>query len=225
MNVANDECLLTNIDTPGSGGPTQKVVRHMHTPTRSVDVDYSTTTHAHQPRTGQRPDGPAKRTTTGGESCDNQPPSAISPATSHHAPADRDRADPASFAGRLNRLFNTIRPPGRGPLRDAEARRELETRGHQMSAPYLSQLRSGARTNPHPKTIRHLADLFGVRPEYFTGEDPDYTALIDAELQWLALAHDPDVRRIVSGLLELRPAGREGILRAIESGNASPLSG
>lgn len=93
-----------------------------------------------------------------------------------------------------------------------------------MSAPYLSRLRSGIRANPHPKTISQLADLFGVRPEYFTGQDPAYTALIDAELRWLDLAYDPDVRRIVTGLLELPLEVREDIPRTIDLRRASSES-
>ena len=131
---------------------------------------------------------------------------------------DRNPIEPTSFAGRLNRLFDTIYPPGRGPLRSSEVRFELESRGQQMSAPYLSQLRSGCRTHPHPNTIGQLAVLFGVRPEYFTGQDPAYTQLMEAELHWLDLAHDPDVREITSALLGLPPEVREDILRAAESG-------
>lgn len=88
-----------------------------------------------------------------------------------------------------------------------------------MSAPYLSQLRNGVRANPHPKTIRQLADLFGVRPEYFTGQDRAYTTLMEAELHWLDLANDPDVRHITSALLELPPNLREDVLRSAESGD------
>jgi hypothetical protein len=63
---------------------------------------------------------------------------------------------------------------------------------------------------------------FGVRPEYFTREDPDYAELIDTELRWLDLARDADVRRIVTGLLELPPHVRDDILRATATRMASP---
>ena len=53
-----------------------------------------------------------------------------------------------TFAARLNRLFDTVYPPGRGPHTSAEVIAALKAEGVTMSAPYLSQLRSGNRTNP-----------------------------------------------------------------------------
>lgn len=194
----------------------------MHSPVLPSDIGCSTSAHGWNPATRQSPDAPIDEPAAEAESGDTGEPIIVSSATVHRHATDRHRVDPTSFAGRLNRLFDAIRPPGLGPLRDADARRELEMRGHQMSAPYLSQLRSGIRANPHPKTIRQLADLFGVRTEYFTREDPDYAELIDAELRWLDLAHDPDVRRIVTGLLELPPNVRDDILRTIDARVASP---
>ena len=59
-------------------------------------------------------------------------------------------SDPLSmtFAARLNRLFDTVYPPGRGAHTSAEVIAALKAEGVTMSAPYLSQLRSGNRTNP-----------------------------------------------------------------------------
>ncbi|MFE1594181.1 helix-turn-helix domain-containing protein [Nocardia sp. NPDC058705] len=45
--------------------------------------------------------------------------------------------------------------------------RMLQAAGHSISAPYLSQLRSGNRDNPSPKTVAALAEYFQVTPEYF----------------------------------------------------------
>lgn len=53
-----------------------------------------------------------------------------------------------TFAARLNRLFETVYPPGRGAHTSAEVIAALRSEGVTMSAPYLSQLRSGNRTNP-----------------------------------------------------------------------------
>lgn len=189
----------------------------MHSSVQPSDMDSTPQQEAQEPRTGQNNDLPTNGPAANGTPRDADAASAISSATLQPHAQSRHRVDPTSFASRLNRLFNTIRPPGAGPLRDADACRELEARGHQLSAPYLSQLRRGIRANPHPKTIRQLADLFGVRPTYFTGTDPDYAELIDAELRWLDLAHDPDVRRIVTGLLDLPPNVRAEILRIIDA--------
>ena len=61
-----------------------------------------------------------------------------------------------TFAARLNRLFDTVYPPGRGPHTSAEVIAALKSEGITMSAPYLSQLRSGNRTNPSVATMAAL---------------------------------------------------------------------
>ena len=125
-------------------------------------------------------------------------------------------ADPATFAERLNRLFDNVRPPGGEPTSNAAVVHALSARGFQISAPYLSQLRNGVRSHPDPDAVGHLAWFFGVRRAYFTDEDRAYSRRIDQELYWLALAHDQDVRRITSALLELPADVREEMLCAAE---------
>ena len=72
-----------------------------------------------------------------------------------------------TFAARLNRLFDTVYPPGRGPHTSAEVIAALKAEGITMSAPYLSQLRSGNRTNPSSATMAALANFFRIKPAYF----------------------------------------------------------
>jgi transcriptional regulator with XRE-family HTH domain len=106
-----------------------------------------------------------------------------------------------TFSARLNRLFDTVYPPGRGPHTSAEVIAALKAEGITMSAPYLSQLRSGNRTNPSSATMAALANFFRIRPAYFT--DDDYYEKLDKELSWLLVTRDEGVRRVavrVSGL-------------------------
>lgn len=203
----------------GRAGDTARVVRHMDT---SIQLN-AAGVKSSSDLADRRPTEESMASANSPHPADVRHHSGDEVLVSHiakqrHA-SDRRRLEPTSFASRLNRLFETIHPPGGGPLRDSDVRRELEAHGQHMSAPYLSQLRSGVRVHPHPKTICQLADLFGVRPEYFTGQDRAYTALMEAELHWLDLADDPDVRRITSALLELPPDLREDILRSAESGD------
>jgi transcriptional regulator with XRE-family HTH domain len=114
-------------------------------------------------------------------------------------------------------LFDTIRPPGRGPLRNYEVLKALRVRGIEMSAPYLSQLRAGRRSHPSLDMLRPLADFFGVSVAYFTEATSAYTRYLEAELCWLEMANDPEVRRITTALLTLPPDVREDILRSAES--------
>ncbi|MEV6661078.1 helix-turn-helix transcriptional regulator [Nocardia fluminea] len=63
----------------------------------------------------------------------------------------------------------------------------LQAAGHRISAPYLSQLRSGHRDNPSPKTVAALAEYFQVRPDYFFLADhsgiDDHTLIRALELE------------------------------------------
>ena len=52
-----------------------------------------------------------------------------------------------TFSARLNRLFDTVYPPGRGPHTSAEVVAALNAEGIRMSVPYLSHLRTSHRTN------------------------------------------------------------------------------
>ena len=127
------------------------------------------------------------------------------------------KIDPGTVAARLNRLFDTIRPPGRGPLRNYEVLKALRARGIEMSAPYLSQLRAGRRSHPSLDMLRHLADFFGVSVAYFTDATSAYTRYLEAELCWLETANDPEVRMITTSLLTLPPDMREDLLNSTQS--------
>ena len=119
----------------------------------------------------------------------------------------------ATFAVRLNRLFEVVYPPGRGPHSSAEVIAALKAEGITMSAPYLSQLRSGNRTNPSAATMAALANFFRIKPAFFT--DDDYYAKLDAELEWLDNLRDASVRRIATQAFGLSPESQEDILARI----------
>ena len=129
----------------------------------------------------------------------------------------RESIGPNTVASRLNRLFDTIRPPGRGPLRNYEVIQALRARGIEISAPYLSQLRAGRRSHPSLDMLRPLADFFGVSVAYFTEANTAYTKYLESELRWLETAHDPAVRMITTALLTLPPDVRENLLKTIQA--------
>ncbi|HTX94684.1 MAG TPA: helix-turn-helix transcriptional regulator [Mycobacterium sp.] len=118
-----------------------------------------------------------------------------------------------TFAARLNRLFDTVYPPGRGPHTSAEVIAALKAEGITMSAPYLSQLRSGNRTNPSAATMAALANFFRIKPAYFT--DDEYYEKLDMELSWLATMRDDGVRRIALRAAELSPEGRHEVMQRV----------
>ncbi|AMO60059.1 Helix-turn-helix protein [Mycolicibacterium phlei] len=120
----------------------------------------------------------------------------------------------ASFAERLNRLFNVVCPPGRGPYTSAEVVKALNQQGFSISAPYMSQLRSGKRGRPSLATIRQLAAFFRVDPAYFL--DDDYYERISAELTVLEAMHDDGLRRIANRVCGLSPASQLVLVETIE---------
>ncbi|MEH3132825.1 MAG: transcriptional regulator [Mycolicibacterium neoaurum] len=121
------------------------------------------------------------------------------------------------FAERLNRLFEVVHPPWRGPYTSREMLQELSLRGHVLSAPYLSQLRLGRRTKPSRATINVIAQFFGVRADYFLVRGGGYQRRVDEDLYWLGVARDPLVRHIVSGLLDLPAESRDALLAQVEA--------
>jgi transcriptional regulator with XRE-family HTH domain len=115
-----------------------------------------------------------------------------------------------TFAARLNRLFDTVYPPGRGPHTSAEVIAALKSEGITMSAPYLSQLRSGNRTNPSSATMAALANFFRIKPAYFT--DDEYYEKLDRELGWLADMRDEGVRKIAARTVGLSSEAKEDLV-------------
>ncbi len=128
-----------------------------------------------------------------------------------------------TFAARLNRLFDTVYPPGRGPHTSAEVIAALKAEGVTMSAPYLSQLRSGNRTNPSTATMAALANFFRIKSAYFT--DDEYYEELDKELSWLATMRDDGVRRIALAAAELSSEGRQEIAERVDELRRTEHSG
>lgn len=120
----------------------------------------------------------------------------------------------ASFAARLNLLFESVYPPGRGPYRDAEAADTLAHLGYPMSRPYLSQLRTGRRTNPSETTIHAFAEFFRIDSAYFT-DDACYVAMQE-ELAWLRRPRDGLVADLARRLSGLSADARDEIMESIE---------
>ncbi|OBB63119.1 MULTISPECIES: helix-turn-helix transcriptional regulator [unclassified Mycobacterium] len=118
-----------------------------------------------------------------------------------------------TFAARLNRLFDTVYPPGRGPHTSAEVIAALKAEGITMSAPYLSQLRSGNRTNPSSATMAALANFFRIKPAYFT--DDEYYEKLDQELSILATMRDDGARRIAVRASELSPEAQHEVMQRV----------
>lgn len=139
--------------------------------------------------------------------------------TSESGTADAGRTharESASLAERINRLFETLHPAGRGPLSNEEVADSIRARGGPtISGQYLWQLRKGKRDNPTRQHIQALAQYFRVPVAYFF--DDDLAQAYDADMEAIAAVRDPDVREIAVHAAKLTPAGRRAVLALIES--------
>ena len=120
------------------------------------------------------------------------------------------------FNDRLARLFATVHPNGRGPYLLQEVAAAITAEGDvKMSASYLSQLRSGQKTNPSAAAVNALATFFHVDPKYFF--DDDYASRMDRDLEMLVKLRDSGVRNIAARAADLSPTSRQTIESLIET--------
>ena len=111
------------------------------------------------------------------------------------------RRSPSSLAAKLDKLFQAVRPGGRGEYSYQEVADAIRGGGGPtISATYLWQLRKGLRDNPTRNHLAALARFFGVSPAYFFDEDA--AEVVDAQLSLLAAMRDASVRSVA-----LRAAG------------------
>ena len=122
---------------------------------------------------------------------------------------------PRTLAEKLDRLFKTVRPAGRGEYTYEEVATALAERGDPgISRSYVWQLRKGTRDNPTKKHLEALASFFGVPPTYFF--DDEAATRIDAELDLLAAMRDDTVRRIALRAADLSPLGLRALSDMVE---------
>ncbi|MFG1988054.1 MULTISPECIES: helix-turn-helix domain-containing protein [Streptomyces] len=123
------------------------------------------------------------------------------------------RNETSSLAGKLNHLFATVVPAGRGPYSTEEVARFITDDGVPISGSYIWLLRKGQRDNP---TLRHIAALsafFGVPPAYFF--DDDVTTHVDSRLKLATALRDRHVRRLALRVSGLSTATLEALLTLV----------
>ncbi|WP_235029907.1 helix-turn-helix domain-containing protein [Nonomuraea solani] len=114
------------------------------------------------------------------------------------------------MADKLNHLFATIHPGGRGPYSNTEVAAGIGS----ITDAYIGLLRSGKRSNPTYNHLKGLAEFFGVSVNYFF--DDEVAAKIDAELELVVAMRDNDVMQIALRSKDLTPQNRSAILTIID---------
>ena len=121
-----------------------------------------------------------------------------------------------SLSWKLNRLFETVHPAGRGEYSAEEVARAINERGEGSISPaYIYLLRKGQRDNPTKRNLEVLSSFFGVTPAYFF--DDAAAERIEQQLDLLAAFRDGEVRRLAARASGLSPRSLEGILRMVDA--------
>ncbi|MFC8454111.1 helix-turn-helix domain-containing protein [Kitasatospora sp. NPDC057223] len=141
-----------------------------------------------------------------------------------------------TLAEKIDLLFRTVHPAGRGPYSYQEVAQTLASWAPDgragLSASAIQQLRTGTRANPTMCTLQSLARFFGVAPAYFftDGENPPHRpGGLDAGLQ--AAVDLPGVRDLVLTAAALSEESRAALhamavrLREVETGAVTPRRG
>lgn len=126
-------------------------------------------------------------------------------------------SDQRTLAARLDRLFRTVHPGGRGEYSYEEVASAIRADGVMISHTYVWQLRKGLRDNPTKRHLEGLAKFFGVPVSYFFDDD---TTAVDAQLELLAALRDQSVRSVALRTAGLSPASLKAIAGMIEHARA-----
>lgn len=127
-----------------------------------------------------------------------------------------------TIADRLKALHDRVPDPSTGkPFTYRAMSHVLAERGHEISAPYLSQLFTGSRTSPSFSTVRALAGFYGVSLAYFDLADNETPRSVLQQLDMLAIARDQRFKQIMArGATQTdRQELIQALLEAIEEAN------
>jgi transcriptional regulator with XRE-family HTH domain len=119
-----------------------------------------------------------------------------------------------TLADKLNHLFDTVVPAGRGPYSAEEVARAITDAGIPISGSYIWLLRRGRRDNPTLKHLEGIAKFFGVPPAYFF--DDEVAATVHAELGLLSALRDSHVQHVALRAVGLSRESLDTISELIE---------
>ncbi|WP_425461124.1 helix-turn-helix domain-containing protein [Kitasatospora atroaurantiaca] len=127
---------------------------------------------------------------------------------------DPDAPAGHALADKLNHLFETVIPAGRGPYNTEEVAREISAGGVPISGSYIWLLRRGQRDNPTLRHVEGIAKFFGVPAAYFF--DDQVAEDVDAQLGLLVALRDTQVQRVALRAAGLSARSLRSITEVIE---------
>lgn len=131
----------------------------------------------------------------------------------------------ATVAAKIEELFQTMHPAGRGPYSLQEVSDGIrEQSGTSISVNQLWELRRGKKTNPRRDQLQALARWFKVPARYFFDDD-DEAAEIHASLALIGALRHAEVEEIAVRAAKLSSAGRRmvtAVIGHVEEWEAAP---
>jgi transcriptional regulator with XRE-family HTH domain len=123
-----------------------------------------------------------------------------------------------TLAHKLDHLFRTFHPRGRGEYSFEEVAQAIADRegSATISATYLWMLRKGMRDNPTKRHLEALASFFGIPPAYLLDSDDEQAASIEGELEMLRAFRDSGVRDIALRAQDLSPKSLRTIAEMLD---------
>jgi ESX-1-secreted protein regulator len=123
--------------------------------------------------------------------------------------ADADGPALRTLADRVGWLVATVHPPGRGPYSNYEIATLIEqVTGEKVSHNAIWKLRNGQSANPTMRLVSALAQVFGVPPGFFYGDQP----IIDDQVELLALVRDSGITSTqLRAFAALTPQARQAV--------------
>lgn len=119
------------------------------------------------------------------------------------------------LADKIDLLFKTIHPAGRGPYSLQEAADGIERlTGEKVSHNTLWKLRTGKSDNPTKRVLEGLAAFFGINPGYFFEENIGDE--MRSQIELLGMLRDTGLRGAqLRAFFELSPEGQELVAEMI----------
>ncbi|SLE83476.1 Helix-turn-helix protein [Mycobacteroides abscessus subsp. massiliense] len=119
-------------------------------------------------------------------------------------PAPGVAVDGSDLAAKVNELFATKHKRGEAPLSNYAAAKGIEEKTDVPITPqYLSQIRSGKKTNISVVHLRAIATFFGVPASYLI--EPGDDERVRAQLEGLRALREAGVRDILTRVAGLSP--------------------
>ena len=119
-----------------------------------------------------------------------------------------------TLADKINWLIDSAHPAGRGPYSNAEITALIEkVTGEQFSHTTIWKLRNGQAANPTMRLVSALAQVFGVPPGFFYGEQ----SLPADQVEMLALIRGSGITTVqLRAFAELTSEARQAITALIK---------